>query len=437
MNAFSGRIHILNKQGMDKKGHYVLYWMQQSQRAVNNHALEYAIQTANECEKPLIAVFILNPHFPESNVRHMQFMIEGLRETASMLNDRNIAFLVQTDSTDTALTQLASNACCIISDMGYLRYQRIWRKRISERAGKFFILVEGDVVVPVEIASDKEEYGAYTIRRKINAVRHSFLQLPQQAAIKHSIDIQVPSADLDNMDMSIFDNGVPVVPTKGGYAQARKKLRKFLDKDIHQYANRGNNPAIDVHSHLSPYIHFGQVSVIEIALAVEQCSASDDAKEAFLEQLIVRRELAANFVYYSKYYDSLKCLPQWVQNTLNEHAKDKREYIYSLSQLKQAETHDDIWNRAQKDMVNNGTMHNYLRMYWGKKIIEWTADYAEALNVMTYLNNRYQLDGRDINSYAGILWCLGKHDRAFKERPVLGKLRYMSYQGVRRKMRVG
>lgn len=436
MNAFSGRIHILNKRSMDKNGHYVLYWMQQSQRAVNNHALEYAIQTANEYGKPLIAVFIINPRFPESNIRHMQFMIEGLRDTARMLNERNITLIVKIDSTDTALTELASQSCCIVSDMGYLRYQRIWRKHISDKAGKFFILVEGDTVVPVETASDKEEYGAYTIRRKINAVRHSFLQLPRQAAIKHRIDIQTPSADLNNMDMSMFDNGISVVSTRGGYREAIKKLENFLDNDIHHYAKRGNYPAMDVHSHLSPYIHFGQISVIEIALAVNKCSASYDVKEAFLEQLIVRRELAANFVYYNKYYDSLRCLPQWVQNTLNKHAEDKREHKYSISRLEQADTHDDIWNKAQKHMSEKGTMHNYLRMYWGKKIIEWTDDYAEALKAMIYLNNRYQLDGRDINSYAGILWCLGKHDRAFKEREVLGKLRYMSYDGVKRKMRI-
>lgn len=435
MNAFSRRIHILNRHSMDNRGKYILYWMQQSQRAYCNHALEYAINLSNEAQKPLITVFILNPQFPESNIRHMQFMIQGLIETGRSMKERNIPFIVKMDNADDSLCELISDACCVITDMGYMRYQREWRQRIGRHTDKHFIAVEGDIIVPVEMASNKEEYGAYTIRGKINKLRAQFMKSPNQGTVKQRIDPQISSVIPEDIDMSLFINDINASPIIGGYSEAYKKLSHFLEHNIHNYTQLGSNPAADVHSHLSPYIHFGQISVIEIALAVMESRASNEDKEAFLEQLIVRRELAMNFVYYNRQYDSLKCLPQWVQNTLNAHRKDKRPYMYTADELEGGHTHDDIWNKAQNDMIKNGTMHNYLRMYWGKKIIEWTADYESALSIMIYLNNRYQLDGRDANAYAGIMWCFGKHDRAFKERPVLGKLRYMSYNGVKRKMK--
>jgi deoxyribodipyrimidine photo-lyase len=221
---------------------------------------------------------------------------------------------------------------------------------------------------------------------------------------------------------------------RGGTDQAMERLSEFLKSKIDGFQDLRNDPTMDYLSNMSPYLHFGQISPLYIALQV--LKTISPGKDAYLEELIVRRELAMNFTFYNPNYDSLNSLPEWAQKTLREHEKDKREYLYTCEELERAETHDAYWNAAQKEMVYQGKMHGYMRMYWGKKILEWTASPEEAYKVALYLNNKYELDGRDPNGYAGVAWCFGKHDRAWKEREVFGKVRYMNANGLRRKFKI-
>jgi deoxyribodipyrimidine photo-lyase len=208
-------------------------------------------------------------------------------------------------------------------------------------------------------------------------------------------------------------------------------LTEFIKKKLDLYPVKRNDPNQDVTSHMSPYLHFGQISPLYIALRV--IDSNSKGKEAYLEELIVRRELSHNYVFYNNKYDKYVSLPPWAKNTLNFHGRDKREYIYSLKDFEGAKTHDVYWNAAQKEMVLTGKMHGYMRMYWGKKILEWTKSPPEGFKIALYLNNKYELDGRDPNGYAGVAWCFGKHDRAWSERRVFGKIRYMNAAGLKRK----
>ena len=227
----------------------------------------------------------------------------------------------------------------------------------------------------------------------------------------------------------------PVSAFKGGTSRALVRLERFCNDSLEAYHSRRNDPAMDLQSNLSPYLHFGQISPRAAALAVQAApGVPPQAKEAFLEELIVRRELAFNFVYFeADRYDTYRCLPEWAARTLSEHRGDKRPYLYTRKQLEHAHTHDPYWNAAMQEMRLTGKTHGYMRMYWGKKIIEWSKTPEHAYRTILYLNNRYFLDGRDANSYAGVAWCFGKHDRPWGERSVFGKVRYMTDSGLRRK----
>jgi deoxyribodipyrimidine photo-lyase len=220
----------------------------------------------------------------------------------------------------------------------------------------------------------------------------------------------------------------------GGTSQAQKRLKKFIKDKLDDYDTKRNDPMQDCQSNLSPYLHFGQISPLYIALEIMKIDSP--GKDAFLEELIVRRELSHNFLYYNRRYDDYDALPLWALRTLNYHAKDKREYVYTQAQFENAQTHDPCWNAAQMEMVITGKMHNYMRMYWGKKILEWTKNPKTAFKIVLTLNNKYELDGRDPNGFAGVAWCFGKHDRAWGERPVFGKVRYMNAAGLKRKFDV-
>jgi deoxyribodipyrimidine photo-lyase len=214
-------------------------------------------------------------------------------------------------------------------------------------------------------------------------------------------------------------------------------LKAFLKNKLGFYEERSNNPTADGLSNLSPYLHFGQISAQRVALEVSRTEAQQNGKEAFLEELIVRRELSDNFCYYNENYDHFEGFPNWAKETLNKHRNDTRPYIYSLDTLEDARTHDELWNAAQRQMIVKGKMHGYMRMYWAKKILEWTPSPEEALRIANYLNDRYELDGRETNGYVGVAWSIGGvHDRAWPERPVFGKIRYMSYNGCKSKFKV-
>ncbi len=421
------RIHPLNDKPA-RNGGFVLYWMQQSQRAEWNHALEYAVERANGLSLPVAVVFGLMDNYPEANERHYAFMLEGLAETFQTLEKRGIgAFIGRGHPADVAL-QAGKDAALIVCDMGYLRHQAEWRAKVAEEAGCEVVEVESDVVVPVETASDHAEYMARTIRPKLLKRLEEFLQPVKEVRLlkRWERDEGVASTLIKTVPKV---DATPSSRFKGGTAEAKKRLKRFIAESLSVYEAHSNQPQTDDISMLSPYLHFGQISPLYIALEIQKT----DPKSRFLEQLIVRRELAMNFVWFTPDYDRFSCLPDWAKLTLKNHAKDKREVLYTREQLEQSQTHDPYWNAAMTEMRVTGFMHNYMRMYWGKKVLEWSPSPEEAFETLLALNNNYFLDGRDPNSYAGVAWVFGKHDTAWAERPIFGKTRYMNAAGLKRK----
>ena len=430
------RITFLNNKPR-ANGRYVLYWMQASQRAEYNHALEYAILRANELKKPVVVYFGITDSFPEANERHYYFMLEGLREVQRELAARNILLVVRHESPEKGVLALAKDADFVVVDRGYLRIQKQWRSYAAEHLDNALIQVESDVVVPVETASPKEDFSAGTFRPKISKKLDEFL-LPlstNQPAVS-SLHLQFDSFDLDDLDAAVsklnVDRSVPRVNSfYGGTSAAMDLLTLFINKKLDRYADLRNDPTMDYLSNMSPYLHFGQISPLYVALEVQKADKAGSA--AFLEEHIVRRELSMNFAFYNSQYDSFQALPAWALKTLNEHRGDLRAHRYTRELWENAETYDPYWNAAQKEMKITGKMHGYMRMYWGKKLLEWSETPELAFETALYLNNKYELDGRDPNGFTGVAWCFGKHDRAWFERAVFGKVRYMNANGLKRK----
>ncbi|BAL81485.1 deoxyribodipyrimidine photo-lyase [Caldisericum exile] len=437
-----GRTKILKDLHINSYGKFVLYWMQSSQRVVYNLALYEAINKANEIKKPLVVLFVINENFPYGSRRNFLFMLEGLKEVYEELHKLGIKFVVHVGDPVKHVVDFSKNASILIMDVGYTKLLREWRKNIVESVNIPVLSVEDNVIVPVEIASNKEEYAAYTIRRKIQKQLNDYLKplnMPQIAfpplrEILFSFDVRNPKDAINRLHFRY--NISETCYFKGGYSNAKEILNEFIQNKLPNYFEKKNDFSESFTSNLSPYLHFGQISPIEIALSVLESSVEQHEKEAFLEELIIRRELAFNFVYYNPRYDRLEGLEHWEYETLQRHKFDIRTYRYSFSQLENAETHDPLFNAAMTELVKTGKMHGYLRMYWGKKVIEWSESPDIAFKYLEELNNKYALDGRDPNSYAGIAWCFGKHDRPFKERPIFGKVRYMSEKSIYKKFDV-
>jgi deoxyribodipyrimidine photo-lyase len=433
------RIKLLNTKNIKHKK-YVLYWMQQAQRSEYNHALEYAINQANELDLPVIVYFGITDSFPDANERHYHFMLQGLQQTKQALAKRGIQMVIQHRTPETGVLELTRNASLLVTDRGYLKIQRRWRSHVANNAPCRVVQVESDVVVPVETTSPKEEYAAATIRRKIQKHLDAFLiPLRKKALKKSSLRLKFKQFPIDSIDRAIARLEIDRSVAKsnrfiGGTDNAKRLLRDFIRHKLDHFIDQRNDPSKDMLSLMSPYLHFGQISPLYIAMHIQ--STKSPGKNAFLEELIVRRELSMNFVYYNPWYDSYKGLPEWARKTLAQHRKDKRQYVYDLEQLERAQTHDPYWNAAQREMVLSGKMHGYMRMYWGKKIIEWTKDPQQAFRMALYLNNKYELDGRDANGYTGVAWCFGKHDRPWPERQIFGKVRYMNADGLKRKFKI-
>jgi deoxyribodipyrimidine photo-lyase len=421
-------------------GRFVAYWMQASQRAECNHALEYAIDRANELRKPLIVFFGLTEKYPEANERHYRFMLEGLKEVREALDSRGIGMVIRHISPEKGILAFAKDASLVVVDRDYLRLPREWRRRAADRMRCPLVQVETNVIVPIEEVSGKEEYAAATIRPKILKRLERFLvPLPRRAPQLDSRGIDLPSFDVADTDKALLKLGVDrsaggVTVIRGGTSEAKRRLRAFIKKKLDRYPDLRNDPGEDCLSGMSPYLHFGQISPLHIALEISKSGSRSAAP--YLEELVVRRELSMNFVYYNDRYDSFDGLPNWAKKTLLEHAKDHREYVYNLEELERASTHDPCWNAAQDEMRLTGKMHGYMRMYWGKKIIEWSRTPQEAFETALRLNNKYELDGRDANGFTGVAWCFGKHDRPWRTRSVFGAVRYMNENGLRRKFDV-
>lgn len=430
------RVRSLNASD-PRRGDYILYWMQASQRAECNHALEYAVRLANRERLPVIVYFGLAADFPEANVRHFQFMLEGLAETRRRLEDRGMKLIVREGPPDEGAVELAGRAAAAVVDRGHLRIQKAWRAGAAKAMPCPLFQVEADAVVPIEEASPKEEYSAATIRTKIaRKLKDYLVPLKEHRPLRDASSLDLGSIDLDDLPGLLgrlkVDRSVPPTPFfKGGAGEARSKLRRFLKDKIDHFDHLRDDPALDATSNLSPYLHFGQISPLSIALQVSQNGGPGVG--AFLEELIVRRELALNFVHYNGRYDSYDGLPFWARKTLAAHQEDERPAVYREAELAAAATQDPYWNAAQREMAVMGKMHGYMRMYWGKKILEWSAAPEEAFRTALRLNNAYELDGRDPNGFAGVAWCFGKHDRPWGERAIFGNVRYMNAAGLRRK----
>jgi len=434
------RIQVLNDAEI-ANGRYVLYWMQQAQRADYNQALEYAIQLANRLGQGVLVAFGLMDDYPEANLRHYTFMLEGLQETHDTLARLGIKMVIQKGAPAEAALKLGRNASLIVCDCGYLRHQKFWRNQVAHQAACRVVQVESDVIVPLRLVSDKAEYAAHTIRPKIHKHLADYLiDFKPTTVKKSSLNLNVKGIGIDDIDATLqkmkIDHDVPPVTQffKGGSSRARQIFKSFLHRRLVNYVDNRNQPQTDDISHMNPYLHFGQISPLFLALQIRHVDDGlQAARESFLEELIVRRELAMNFANYAPHYGSYKSLPNWARETLTDHRKDPREYVYTRRQLENAQTHDEYWNAAMREMRHTGFMHNYMRMYWGKKILEWCKTPEHAFRTTLAINNKYFLDGRDPNSYTGVAWVYGVHDRAWFERPIFGKIRYMAASGLERK----
>ena len=337
--------------------------------------------------------------------------------------------------------RLGRNAALIVCDRGYLRLQKKWRQAVATRADSLVIQVESDVVVPVNLVSNKREFGARMLRPKLLRLRDGFLVPVARTRLKHSsLGLKIDRIALTNIDALCrrlrLDRSVPTVTQwfRGGSGTARRIFARFLQRNLSDYKEHRNQPQTNDVSHMSKYLHFGQISPIWLMLEVQKHAKKGRQNVyTFIDELLVRRELAINFVEFTGNYDRYQALPEWARATLDQHRSDPRAHIYSRGQLEAGATHDPYWNAAMREMRETGYMHNYMRMYWGKKILEWSPNPEIAFETALALNNKYFVDGRDPNGFANVAWIFGQHDRAWPERAIFGKVRYMNAAGLERK----
>ena len=426
----------------DADGGCIVYWMQRAQRGVDNPALDVAIETANQLRLPVAVFFGLRPDYPNANLRHYAFLVEGLEETARRIEDRGAAFVFRTFPQNRLIPFCDEvKAAMVIGDENPMREPESWRRGATEKLRVPFWTVDADVIMPSKFFT-KEEYAARTIRPKIHKSLEHFLQ-PLKNPVAHYFFKQKPKREpIDKrtiLEILPLDRSIEAVRYyRGGTTAAMRRLHHFIKERLATYPFKRNNPHQDGTSLLSAYLHFGHISPLTIARAIQASDAPEEAKAAYLEELIVRRELAINYVSHNAHYDRLTGAHEWAQRTLQEQVTDPRPHLYSEAELEAAATHDELWNASQMEMVKTGRMHGYLRMYWAKKILEWTATPERAFEIAVRLNDKYELDGRDPNGYAGIAWAIGgKHDRPWApRRPIFGMIRYMSAAGMARKFDV-
>jgi deoxyribodipyrimidine photo-lyase len=420
----------------------IAYWMSRDQRAGDNWALLHAQELALVRKVPLVVVFCLVPTFLNATMRQYGFMLDGLREVEGTLREKNISFHLVAGPPEEMIPRFVSDHTLglLVTDFDPLRIKRRWKEAVARKIPIPFHEVDAHNIVPCWIASPKGEFAARTFRPKLRRALPEFLeQFPKLKRHPFPWSEDAPRIDWRRITRSLAVNtsvtGINWI--QPGSRAAQEMLHHFLARKLGPYEDRRNDPNLDGQSGLSAYLHFGQISAQRVALEVQKSTVEPAPKEAFIEELVVRRELSDNFCFYNGNYDSVDGFSAWAQTSLEEHSGDKRRYTYSLEQFEAAETHDELWNASQMEMVKAGKMHGYMRMYWAKKILEWTETPADALQMATYLNDRYELDGRDPNGYVGCAWSIGGvHDRAWPSRPVFGKIRYMSYQGCRSKFDV-
>jgi deoxyribodipyrimidine photo-lyase len=433
------RITVRTAGPLDPNGACVVYWMQRAQRSVDNPALDVAVELGNALRKPVVAFCGLNPFVERANLRHYRFLVEGLGDIAEGLRRRRIGFVLRRYPEHSVIAFADEvRAAIVVGDESPLRQAEAWRARAADKLRVPLWTVDADVVVP-SLLLEKEQYAARTIRPRIHARLDEFLVIPSdpvaRTAWRSPAGLSTLSPADDLLDGLPIDWSVsPAVGFSGGTAEARKRLNTFVRQRLADYDEDRNHPESSGTSELSPYLHFGHIGPREVALAVRDSGAPAEAIVPFIEQLVVRRELAVNFVTFNPRYDRLEGCERWALETLRRHQRDPRAYQYTEAQFDAAATHDSLWNAAQRQMVTTGWMHGYVRMYWAKKILEWSPSADEAFEIAVRLNDRYELDGRDPNGYTNIAWAIGgKHDRPWPERPVYGTIRSMSSERTMRK----
>lgn len=431
------RITVRRGGALRPEGRSIVYWMQRAQRALDNPALDTAIEIGNQLGLPVIAYFAAISNFPHASLRHYVFLNQGLVDTEADMAERNVTFIVRRPP-EQALEPLLEDvqAAMVIGDENPCREPERWRTTMARRLRIPYWTVDADVVVPSNLFP-KHQYMLHIFRKRLEPNYEQYLRPRPVLRAQYSWARPKRFAAFDVREdvtagWKSFDRSVlPVESFHGGTHTAQKLIRDFVTNKLANYATRRNHPEVDGTSRLSPYLHFGHISPLTIALAVEEAcrkgQATRAACDSYLSELIGWRELAVNFVKHVPDYDSLEAAPAWAQKTLAEHARDTRNPVYTLKQLERAETYDELWNAAQRQMLHAGWMHNYMRMYWAKKILEWSPSPAAAWDNAVYLNDRYFLDGRDPNGYAGVAWAIGGvHDRPWFDREIFGTIRYMS-----------
>lgn len=437
------RIRKLNNVQVGSGGP-VIYWMDRERRVEDNWSLISAYKTAKQLKVPLLIYYAIPDKFMGANLRTYDFMLKGLHETFESAFKLNIGCLLEVVDPIIGVKNLVShlNASAVFTDFSPLKLPRKWRDALAETLEVALFEVDSRNIVPCFIASEKLEFGARTIRPKIHKLLSEFLE--EFPVLKNDLKKLDNSDYYTNFNVEEVLNSInldksvsPVDTFEPGEAAAHKVLVDFINYKLANYDSDRNDPNKPAISNLSPYLHFGQISSQRCVLDTQHSDLSESLKEAFVEEIVVRRELADNFCYYCPDYDSADCAWDWAKKSLAEHVNDKREYLYSYNEFEKAITHDPLWNAAQKEMVLTGKMHGFMRMYWAKKILEWTETPAQAFDFAIKLNNKYELDGRDSNGYTGVAWSIcGVHDRAWFDRPVFGKIRYMNYNGCKRKFDV-
>ncbi len=427
----------LKQKGTEGNGP-VIYWMSRDQRAHDNWALLFAQKLALEKKRNLVVAFCLVPEFLDATARQYDFMLKGLRDVEKELKKYSIPFFMLLGEPSVEIPKFIqkNNAGILVSDFDPLKIKRKWKNEVAKKINTPFYEVDAHNIVPCFYVSQKQEFGAYTIRPKIHKNLPEFLdEFPKLKKMKSSKSFSSNKIDWEKIysSLKVDEKVKPVDWLKPGEKAAHKTLKDFIENKLDKYAELRNDPNEDVLSNLSPYLHFGQISAQRVALVVNGFGDRPSA-ESFLEELVVRKELSDNFCFYNDNYDSFKGFPDWAKKTLNEHKKDEREFVYTVKKFEEAKTHEDLWNAAQQQLVSTGKLHGYMRMYWAKKILEWSKSPEDALKITIYLNDKYEIDGRDPNGYTGCAWAIGGvHDRAWTERPVYGKIRYMNRNGAKRK----
>jgi deoxyribodipyrimidine photo-lyase len=436
------RVTIRRPGAPDPTGRCVVYWMQRAQRALDNPALDLAVDVANTLRQPVVIFFAPVPFYPNANLRHFAFLAQGIPDIAERARKRGIGFVLRSYPNHSLLKFCDEvKASIVIGDENPMREPRRW----SDLAAKKLIVplwtVDADVIVPSKLL-EKEQYAARIIRPRLQQRLEQFQTAPRNPAAKVEwqdprVLIALPddgSSDITDGWKDLDRSVLPVDSFRGGTAEALTLLDQFVKHKLDIYPENHGKPEIDGTSRLSPYLHFGHIGPHTVLHAVLNSKAPQAAQDDYINQVLTWRELSINFVHFNPLYDSIECAPDWAHKTLAAHALDPRPILYTREQFESAQTHDELWNAAQLQMLHAGWMHNYMRMYWAKKILEWSPSPAVAWQTALDLNDKYFLDGRDPNGYAGVAWAMGgKFDRPWFDRPIFGTIRWMSGEAAGKK----